>query len=84
MLLDSKIFPLFEELLKSYSEHSSIDIKKHIMNYSGTVRYDDKNISPLVLQYINLKPKDLENLSRNNIADCSKKIADEIKRQGDK
>lgn len=84
MLLDPKIFPLFEELLKSYSEHSSIDIKKHIMNYPGTVRYDDKNISPLVLQYINLKPKDLENLSRNNIADCSKKIADEIKRQGEK
>ncbi len=83
-LLSPKLFPIFEELINDYSEHSTIDIKSHIMNYPGTVRYEKSDVSPLVLKYINLDSKGLERLSKETISDCSKKLADEIKRQGDK
>ena len=83
-LLSPKLFPLFEELINDYSEHATLDIKSHIINYPGTVRYNKSDVSPLFLKYINLDSKKLERLSKDEISDCSKKLADEIKRYGDK
>ena len=83
-LLSSKLFSIFEELINAYSEHAILDIKSHIMNYPGTVRYNKSEVSPLFLKYINLDSKGLERLSKETISDCSKKLADELKRQGDK
>lgn len=83
-LLSPELLPIFEELLNDYSEHSLLDIKSHIMNYPGTVRYNKTPVSPIFLKYIDLDSKGLETLSKTIISDCSKKLADEIRKQGGK
>lgn len=83
-LLSSKLLPLFEELINAYSEHTKIEIKKHLINYPGTVRYDKSEVSPLFLQYINLDSKGLEDFSRETISYYAKKLADQVKKVGDK
>lgn len=82
-LLSPKLFPIFEELINDYSEHSLLDIKSHMMNYPGTVRYNKTAVSPLFLKYIDLDSKGLDTLSKTIISDCSKKLADEIRKSGD-
>lgn len=83
-LLSSKLFPLFKELLSHYSEHANIDAIKHLVHYPNMVRLDNMPTSQLILRYINLDSKTFVRLSKEEISDTAKRIADEIQKRGGK
>lgn len=84
MLLNSNLFPMFKELLNHYSEYANIDAIKHLVHYPNMVRLDNIPTSQLILRNINLDSKTFVRLSKEEISDTAKRIADEIKKSGGK
>ena len=83
-LLSVNLLPFFIELLEAFYDHSNIAIKSFVSQFPDITFLNTQTIKGYYKKPITLKPKDLEYQSLFKISEISKKIANELEKNGGK